>query len=328
MKVLIIRLSAIGDIVLTTPIVRCVRQQTGAEVHYLSKKSFASILETNPYIHKCHLINNSVAEALPALEAENFDFVIDLHHNLRSLKVKRALGKPAAAFPKLNIQKWVLVNFKINLLPNLHVVDRYFEAVKSLGVKNDFQGIDYFLPEGAGVPLETLPAPFAAQFVAFVIGGQHSGKMCSKEKIVRICKAITHPIVLFGGPDDQEKGAWIAQEAGAHVFNAAGKFSLNTSAAYLQKAQLVVTHDTGLMHIASAFKKDILSLWGGTVPELGFAPYLPGSRSKILAYKHFMRPSSKLGKRKGIYKLWDFMEAIPDAVIIAAIQERIAPVAP
>jgi ADP-heptose:LPS heptosyltransferase len=93
----------------------------------------------------------------------------------------------------------------------------------------------------------------------------------------------------------------------------------------VKQSKLVVTHDTGLMHIASAFQKDIISLWGGTVPELGMYPYKPGSRSLILQEPHFMRPPSKLGKHRGIYKLWDFMEIIPDEKIIAAIQDRIRP---
>jgi len=323
LKILIIRFSSIGDIILTTPIIRCVKNQTQAEVHYLSKKSFAGILEPNPYIDKCHFIHHKIAEVIPALQAEKFDFIIDLHHNYRTWQVKRALNRPGAAFPKLNLQKWILVNFKINLMPPLHVVDRYFEAAQPLGVSNDNQGLDYFYPASAAEPLSAIAPPFDKDFIAFVIGGQHEGKMCSKEKIARICAAIAHPIVLFGGPEDREKGHAIAQEAGPHVHNAAGAYPLATSAAYLQKARLVVTHDTGLMHMASAFHKDIISLWGGTVPELGFAPYMPGPHSIILEHKHFMRPTSKLGKRQGIYKLWDFMEAIPDTVIIAAIRERI-----
>lgn len=324
MKILIIRLSSIGDIILTTPIIRCIKNQTKAEVHYLSKKNFAGILEPNPYIDKCHFIHHKIAEVLPTLRAENFDFIVDLHHNFRTWQVKRALNRPGASFPKLNFQKWILVNFKINLMPDVHVVDRYFEAAQPLGVSNDKLGLDYFYPPEAEQPLSNLAPPFDENFIAFVIGGQHEGKMCKPEKIARICAAIDYPIVLFGGPEDREKGHAISQKAGPHVHNAAGAYGLATSAAYLKKARLVVTHDTGLMHMASAFKKDIISLWGGTVPELGFAPYLPGSNSIILEHKHLMRPTSKLGKRQGLYKLWDFMEAIPDAAIIAAIRERIA----
>ena len=315
-KYLIIRFSSIGDIVLTTPVVRCLKQQTGAEVHYLSKKQFAGILTPNPYIDKLHFIDKEVDELLEVLRAERFDEIIDLHNNLRTLRIKKALGVPAYSFPKLNIQKFVLVNLKINLLPDVHIVERYMQTVKHLGVVNDGQGLDYFLTENDQLDLETfLPQGFAKGFVAFVIGGQHEGKMCSAEKITRICKLITKPVVLLGGPEDAAKGEAISREAGQHVFNAAGKCKLGQSAYILKMSDAVITHDTGLMHVAAAFKKKVISLWGGTVPELGMYPYLPGEGSKILEYKHFMRPSSKLGTRKGIYRLWNFMDMIPDESI-------------
>jgi ADP-heptose:LPS heptosyltransferase len=322
-KYLIIRFSSIGDIVLTTPVVRCLKKQTDAEVHYLSKKQFAGILSPNPYIDKLHLISEDVAEVLDDLRAEQFDAVIDLHHNLRTLKVKRALGVPAYSFPKLNIQKFILVNFKINLLPDVHIVERYMQTVAHLGVQNDGAGLDYFLSAQDEMNLQTfLPPAFEAGYVAFVIGGQHEGKMCSAEKITRICKSLNKPVVLLGGPEDAAKGETISREAGPHVFNAAGKCKLGQSAYLLKMSDAVITHDTGLMHVASAFKKKVISLWGGTVPELGMYPYLPGVGSKILEVKHVMRPSSKLGSRKGIYRLWNFMDMIPEEAVIAALQEK------
>jgi heptosyltransferase-2 len=319
-KYLIIRFSSIGDIVLTTPVVRCLKQQTGAEVHYLSKKQFAGILQPNPYIDKLHLIDQEVDEVLEELRAERFDEIIDLHNNLRTLRVKKALGVPAHSFPKLNIQKFILVNFKINLLPDVHIVDRYMQTVKHLGVVNDGQGLDYFLTPNDDLNLATfLPEGFAAGFVAFVIGGQHEGKMCSAEKITRICQKLKKPVVLLGGPEDALKGEIISREAGENVFNAAGKCTLGQSAYILKHCDAVITHDTGLMHVAAAFKKKVISLWGGTVPELGMYPYLPGEGSKILEVKHVMRPSSKLGSRKGIYKLWNFMDMIPENLISESV---------
>lgn len=321
-KFLIIRFSSIGDIVLTTPVVRCLKQQTGAEVHYLTKKQFESILAPNPYIDKLHLIDEKVSEVINNLKAEAFDAIIDLHHNLRTLQVKRALGVPAYSFPKYNLQKFVLVNFKINLLPDVHIVDRYMQTVAHLGVKNDAMGLDFFLrPEDELDLKNVLPGDFEQGFVAFVIGGQHEGKMCSAEKITAICKQITKPVVLLGGPEDAARGEQISREAGAHVFNACGKFKLGQSAFLVKMADVVITHDTGLMHIAAAFKKKVISLWGGTVPELGMYPYLPGEGSKILEVKHVMRPSSKLGARKGIYRLWNFMDMIPNGAISALANE-------
>ena len=315
-KYLIIRFSSIGDIVLTTPVVRCLKEQTDAEIHYLSKKQFEGILAPNPYIDKLHLIDEKVSEVIDALKAERFDEIIDLHHNLRTLQVKKALGIPAYSFPKYNLQKFILVNFKINLLPDVHIVDRYMQTVAHLGVKNDGQGLDFFLrPEDELDLSAALPADFLKGYIAFVIGGQHEGKMCSVAKITDICKAIKKPVLLLGGPEDAARGDQISREAGAHVYNACGKFKLGQSAFLVKMSEAVITHDTGLMHVAAAFKKKVISLWGGTVPELGMYPYLPGEGSKILEVKHVMRPSSKLGTRKGIYRLWNFMDMIPTGVI-------------
>ena len=124
MKILLIRFSSIGDIVLTTPVARCVKQQLGAEVHFLTKKAFSGLIATNPNIDKVFSFDKEVTEVLPALKAERYDYVIDLHHNLRSMRVKLALGRPSASFNKLNFEKWLLVNTGINFLPDTHIVHR------------------------------------------------------------------------------------------------------------------------------------------------------------------------------------------------------------
>src|SRR4051812_37393796 len=145
MKFLIIRFSSIGDIVLTTPVIRCLKQQVaGAEVHYLTKRGFKAVLENNPYIDKLHLLGDDLDETILQLQRENFDYIIDLHKNLRTLKVKRGLNKvKSVSFNKLNIQKWFLTAFKINMLPTVHIVDRYLQTIKKFGVENDGKGLDY-----------------------------------------------------------------------------------------------------------------------------------------------------------------------------------------
>lgn len=321
-KVLVIRFSSIGDIVLTTPVVRQLAKQNLAEVHYLTKEQFRGLLAPNPYIARIHTFKESLSEVIPTLLAEGFDEIIDLHNNLRSLKVKRALKLPSYSFPKLNFEKWVLVNFKINLLPNVHIVERYLDTIAHLGAQDDGEGLDHFIPEDQIIARSALPATHQEGFIAFVIGGQHDGKMCSEQKIASICQQCEGPIALLGGPEDAAKGERIAAAVGPRVWNAAGKYKLHQSASILSQANVVITHDTGLMHIAAALKKRIVSLWGGTVPQLGMYPYRPGEGSIMLEVKHIMRPSSKLGSQKGIYRLWNFMDMIPNSLILEAIQGR------
>jgi lipopolysaccharide heptosyltransferase II len=299
-KILIIRFSSIGDIVLTTPVVRCLKQQLAdAEIHYLTKKSFKSILEHNPYISKIHTIEKDVTEVIDELKSENFDHIIDLHNNLRSSQVKMKLRKPAATFRKMNLHKWLIVNFKLRNMILPHVVKRYLETVSKLGVKNDEKGLDYFIPAADEVSLATLPLFHQNGYIAFVIGAKHYTKQLPVEKIISICKKISQPIVLLGGKEDAERAAAIENALGAIIFNACGKYNLNQSASFIRQATKVITHDTGLMHVAAAFKKEIISVWGNTVPAFGFTPYLPAGGSKMVEVNHLScRPCSKIGYDK------------------------------
>ena len=145
-KFLIIRFSSIGDIVLTTPVIRCLKKQVpDAEVHFLVKNSFRSVVEHNPYIDKLHVLAHSWELMIEELKTENYDHIIDLHHNVKTLRIKKALGKRSFSFYKLNIQKYIYTAFKINTLPRVHIVDRYMRTVESFGVKNDGAGLDYFI---------------------------------------------------------------------------------------------------------------------------------------------------------------------------------------
>ncbi|MFT5970497.1 MAG: ADP-heptose:LPS heptosyltransferase [Flavobacteriales bacterium] len=299
-KYLILRFSSIGDIVLTTPVVRCLKKQKDAEIHFFTKKPFVGMLEANPHVDKVFALEGDLKKQIKQLCLENYDGIIDLHHNLRTLRIKRGLQCGSWSFDKLNIQKWLLTRIGINKMPDVHIVDRYLDTVKSLGVKNDLAGLDFFIPKKDALHLEeVLPLGFL-NYVGFVIGGQHATKMLPQDKIETICKGISSPIVLLGGPDDAERGESIANAIGLEkVFNACGKFNLNQSAYLVKEAQSIVTHDTGLMHIASALKKRIISVWGNTVPEFGMSPYLPAKGSKQFEVKGLnCRPCSKIGYAK------------------------------
>ena len=299
-KILIIRFSSIGDIVLTTPVIRCIKEQKpGIEIHYLTKASFKGILENNPHISKIHSIQKDVKEVIADLQKENFDYVVDLHNNIRSMQTKKALDKSVSTFKKLNFKKWILVNFKINQMPNVHVVDRYMDTISDLNVKNDKKGLDYFIPDKDEINISALPASHKSGYIGFVIGAKHFTKQLPIEKIISICKKINLPIILLGGKEDEQRGKEIETAVGTNIYNACGKYNLNQSASIIRQATKVITHDTGLMHIAAAFKKEIISVWGNTVPAFGFAPYLPAPQSKMVEVKNLScRPCSKIGHDK------------------------------
>lgn len=320
-KILIIRFSSIGDIVLTAPVVRCLKNQLpGVEIHYCTKRQYSGVLIANPYIDHLHYLNDNISDLASRLKTENFDFVIDLHNSLRSKLLRSKLLRPSGTFTKLNIEKWLLVNFKINRLPEVHIVDRYFEAAQALNIKNDKKGLDFFIPIADQFNPSWLPDTHQQIFVGFVIGGRHNTKIFPVGKVAEVCSLLKHPVVLLGGKEDFESGEAIAREFPQKVFNTCGQFSLTRSAALVNQASLIITNDTGLMHVAAAFNKKIISLWGNTVPAFGMYPYLPqeaGNNLVIFEVKGLKcRPCSKIGFAKCPEKHFDCMNRL-DTIKIA-----------
>lgn len=263
-------------------------------LHYVTKKQYQTILENNPYIDKLFLLEEKLSELVAHLKAEKYDYVIDLHHNLRTRILKWRLGCRSYSFNKLNIEKWLMVNWKINRLPDLHIVDRYLQTVLPLGVKNDALGLDYFIPPSDEVPTEWLPETHRKGFIVYAIGAQHETKKLPVSRMVELCKKINRPVILLGGKEDAANAEVVVQALGNYIFNACGKFNLNQSASLVKQAQRVFTHDTGLMHIAAAFKKDVVAIWGNTIPAFGMYPY----RTAFISLENTQldcRPCSKIG---------------------------------
>ncbi len=305
-KFLIIRFSSIGDIVLTTPVIRCLKKQVpDAEVHFLVKENFMAVIEHNPYIDKIHVLAHSWELMIEELRTEDYDYIIDLHHNVKTLRVKKALKKRTFSFYKLNIQKYFLTAFKINLLPKIHIVDRYMKTVGSFGVKNDGAGLDYFIGPHE-IKKKDIPVSHSAGYIACVIGAAHGTKRWPVHKWKEFCEKMDHPIILLGGKEDASNGNEIASVDTVKVYNACGKFNINESADIIRRAKLVISNDTGLMHIAAAFKKPIISLWGNTVPAFGMTPYYGDLHATVVnrgmqiiqVNKLWCRPCSKIGYAK------------------------------
>jgi len=293
LKILVVRFSSIGDIVLTTPVVRMLKTQLNTEVHFLTKAPYVSLFKNNPYVDSVFQINKSINEVISDLKTENYDYVIDLHSNLRTQILKLKLGVSAKSYNKLNWEKFLLTNFKTNILPDVHIVDRYLDTVKFLGITNDNKGLDFFLSDADKVDLNEFPN----DYVAIVIGGQHATKILPTAKIISICKKLNKAVLLIGGPDDKARGDEISKASGA--INTCGNHSLLQSAFLIKNSAYVISHDTGMMHIAAAFKKKIYSVWGNTIPEFGMFPYLSDKNSKMIEVKDLnCRPCSKIGYDK------------------------------
>ncbi len=304
-KFLVIRFSSIGDIVLTSPVVRMIKHQVeDAEVHFLTKEQFGFLVNKNPNIDKVHLLKKDWKSLLDELKSENFDHIIDLHNNLRTRRIKSNLNIPAFTLDKLNVKKWLLVNLKINKMPQKHIVERYLETLRLFDVKNDLKGLDYYTEE-------QYEADMPKDYVALVIGGTYYTKQIPINVLEAMIPKLRLPVVLLGGKEDVSKSETLEKSFPDSLINLCGKISLNQSAYVIKNANLVITSDTGLMHIAAAYKKKIISLWGNTVPEFGMTPYLPHIQSKIFEVKGLKcRPCSKIGFDKCPKKHFNCMNNI------------------
>lgn len=286
MKFLVIRFSSIGDIVLATPAIRCLKLQVpGAEVHFLTKLSFKAVTEANPYIDKFFYFDSNLDVLIAGFKKENYDYIIDLHKNFRTSKIKFALPCKSLTYQKETLSKFLLTRLHINTMSGRHIVDRCLDTLKPLGVENDGIGMDYFIPEVEIVNPEAVPATHQAGFVAIVIGASYYTKKLPVEKLGQLCLAIHHPIILLGGKEDAAEGEAIALVDPVKVFNTCGKFSLHGSADLMRKSLLVISHDTGLQYIACALHKKVLAIWGGTSPLLDVEPYY-GEKQHLLHHRN------------------------------------------
>jgi ADP-heptose:LPS heptosyltransferase len=296
-KFLIIRLSSIGDIVLTTPVIRCLKRQVSSvEIHYLTKKEYATLITGNPYVDKVHSFEGNIVDTISKLKAENVDYIIDLHHNLRSQIIKFLLNKPSFSFYKLNFFKWLKVKFKIDLLPKVHIVDRYMNTIKAFGASNDNEGLDFFIAEKDVIKIDDLPRELHNGFIVLAAAAKHFTKQLPIPQMIELCDKIDKPVIILGAEEDFSKAELVCQRSKNFIYNACGKYSINQSASIIQYSNLIITPDTGLMHISAAYHKIILSVWGNTIPEFGMSPYFPHPDSRIFEIRDLpCRPCSKIG---------------------------------
>ncbi|HEY9001405.1 MAG TPA: glycosyltransferase family 9 protein [Mucilaginibacter sp.] len=316
MKILVVRFSSMGDIIYTTPVVRCLKTQLpDAEIHFLTKPAFKYIYDNNPYLDKLLLLKPTLAETIEEIKAEKYDYLIDLHNNLRTSLIKLRTGIKSSTYKKQRIRKWLSLKFNLKLVPPVHLVERYMKAVKFLGVKNDGKPIDYYIKTEHDLA-KLLPVSHQSGFVAFIIGATHFTKRMPNEKIISICRRINFPVILLGGNDVKENGNEIANAIGSNIYNACGITSLDESVYLVSKAKRVLGFDTGLTHIAEAFDKPIASIWGGTVPELlGVQPYMVKD-AEVIGINLPCRPCSKFGLEKCPLGHFKCMNNIPEQTVI------------
>ncbi len=296
-KILIIRLSSLGDILLTTPFIRSLRDTNPKlKINFLLRQKYNDVLEKNPYISGIFFYESrkqTVNELINSLRQENFDIVIDLQNNFRSYKIRKSLNIPVFKFQKRTFDKFLLVNFKINRLKNAPQIPiRYAGSIDNF--KLDESGLDLLTDK---IPSEKLDE--SNNLIGFAPGSRHFSKMWPKEYFIKLGEKLVNngfKIVLFGGKSDVN----ICNEISSGLKNSINLCrddDLLQIAANMEKIKLLVCNDSGMMHVASAVKVPVAAIFGSSVKEFGFTPYK--NKNLILENKLLScRPCSHIGRER------------------------------
>jgi lipopolysaccharide heptosyltransferase II len=293
-KIFVVRLSSLGDILLTTPLIRSLKNTNPKlEIHFLLREEYQDVLINNPYLSK--LITIKREEAAPKtkdiLSQNKYDFVIDLQNNLRSRSLTNSLKCHKVRFKKLSLQKFVLVKFKINKLSEAPPIpERYASVIKDL--KLDEEGLDLFTNKKPSEKLKGLN-----NLIGFCPGSRHYTKMWPKEYYIELGKILIdngYNIVLFGGKNDKEICKVISSSL-SKCTNFCNDNDILQTAADMKLCKIIICNDSGLMHTACAVKVPVIAIFGSTVKEFGFTPYR--SKNLILENKSLTcRPCSHIGR--------------------------------
>ena len=300
-RVLVIRFSSIGDVLLTAPAVASLRAAIHgpSEIHFLTKSNMRSVVEGfGALVDGIHTIDRATSEITKVLKAAEIDYIIDLHSNVRSRAIKRAINCVAFTLKKENLAKWMLVR-GWRKRPIAHIVERYIDSFRGAF------GAD--TPDAWPTLFESalLPTGFdrsAGPWEVIAVGAAHPGKQMPlklMQSIILQAQASGLRTVLIGGNADAETGGILSKGFDDSVVNLVGETTIAESAALIRKAEKAYSGDTGMMHLAAAMGTPVTSIWGCTRPSLGMSPWRPtdGSIALLPERTEPMRPCSKLGNR-------------------------------
>ncbi len=279
----------------------------------------------NPYIDRFHYYDKDLNGLIDSLKKEQFDYIIDLHKNFRSYRIRQALGVKTFSYKKLSLQKFLLTKLGIDLMPGVHISQRCINALQHLGVKDDGKGLDYFIGEEERIKENDIPHSHLMGYIAIVIGATYYTKKLPLQKLKELCSTIQFPIILVGAKEEREDGDNIASIDSIRIYNACGKFSLNESADIVRRSKCVISHDTGLQYIACAFQKPVLAIWGATSPKLCVEPYYgslqPALHTNILVKNMPCQPCSNYGTKHCPLGHFQCMKNQDIQMIVATVRE-------
>jgi heptosyltransferase-2 len=331
--VLVVRFSAIGDILLTTPLLRAIRSRhPGARVAVLTKEPYVPLLSHNPHVSE--VLSVAPGEGIRAIAQRvrgvRYSHLLDLHGNLRSLALRRLAPGPWRSYPKRRLERALLIAAKRDTYgAAVPVAERYFEAARELEVEPDFGPPDFYLAEDAdrraAERLEAAGLGRERPLVAIAPGAAHATKQWPPEhwiELIRRLRSTGADVAILGGPDDAEVAELIARAAGEHVANLAGTLGLQETGAVIRRAEALVSGDTGVMHMATGVGTPVVALFGPTVRQFGFFPYR--APASVVELDLPCRPCSAHGSRRcplGHHRC--LREIVPD-MVHTALAEALA----
>lgn len=305
-RILAIRFSSIGDILLTTPLLRAVRARyPEAHLAFLTKEPFAPLLSDNPRLSDLMTLSDgeSLAHLADRLRTRQFTHVLDLHGSLRTRALRLLVRARWSGYRNHRLAREILIRAKRNRYPrDIPVPERYFDAVRELGVHPDGDPPEFFLNDTARAEArDWLGSGLgeAVPLVALAPGAAHLTKRWPAEYwrdlVVRLT-AGNFNVVVVGGPDDRALGEEIAKAGGPRAVNAAGAFGLQGTGAMIANSRVLVSGDTGVMHMATGVNTPVIALFGPTVRAFGFFPY--SRRAVVLERDLDCRPCTAWGTER------------------------------
>ncbi len=306
-KILIIRLSSIGDIVLSTPLLRAVRNKfPEASIHFAVKKEFVQLLRYNPHVDELIVVDSAnMSTSLQQIRKENYDWVIDIHQSSRSYQLRSAAKNALiTSYPKNRLKRSLLIRLKWNLYKTIEpVYQRYFKAVEKFNITDDGKGTEVFVSDAEEKKINDILLPTHVNnrpLVAICPGAKFANKRWTKEGFIEISQKLqqTHGacIAILGGPGEEGLCEEIKASIGADAINLAGKLSLLESAVVLKRSKLVLVNDSGMLHLAQSQKTPVVAIFGPTVKEFGFFPL--ENKSTVIETTISCRPCTKMGLDK------------------------------
>lgn len=300
-RILIVRFSSIGDIVLTFPVVAAIKSLfPDCKIDYVTKQNFKVLLEGCPAIDEVFLLEDSLQALRRKINLAQYDAILDLHNNLRTRLLFGFHLKRVFRFPKNNLEKWLLTTFKIFPKQRKHVVERYLSTLSKfvsdwpIATANN----PYSIPIAAQFDIQARFDLVPKTYVAIAIGAQFSTKRLPTEMLIELVKKIDGPKLLLGGKEDQAASSAILDTCkGQHLISAVGLTDIHESAWLVKNSRILLTHDTGLMHIGASFEVPLHVIWGNTIRDFGMYPYRL-EQEEVYHYEVAdlpCRPCSKIG---------------------------------